>query len=424
MAQSGESRTLIFFTPDITETNTVKRVQEFVDNGFAPVVFGFRRGRYNSGYRPEWPHIVLGATRDARYWHRLRALLGAVPRLLANRHHLRAARVYYARNVDQLALALLARRLFNRRAVVGYEVLDIQPLFVATGWRGTLLRWIERRCLRGVHVLVVSSPAFYRNFYAARQRFAGEWFLLENKLHRSALVCAPPRDALALPRPHGDDRWVVGYFGLIRGEATFALMLRLARRLQHKVMFRFAGIFTTVGEAQFRAALEQQPNMAYDGEYANPEGLAALYRGADFVWALDLENTNDNSRWLLPNRFYEAGLFGVPCLAVHGFEFGNMIERTRVGWTFGEPLEDSLTHFFETLTAAEHLQRRRRLAAQPASAFVADEDAAALCTILRDGAASSTSGRRKVPTAATPPIGSGSPRRRRANAPRDCAVSD
>ena len=384
MLESTDNRALIFFTPDITETNTVKRVQEFVDNGFAPVVFGFRRGRYNARYRPTWPHIVLGATKDARYWQRLRALAGAVPRLLANRHHLRKAAVYYARNIDQLALALLARRLFNPNATVSYEVLDIQPLFVAPGWRGALLRWVERRCLRGVRVLVVSSPAFYADFYVARQGYTGEWFLLENKLHRSALACRPPRDAPPVRRPEGDYRWIVGYFGLIRGEETFALMLRLARRLRHRVLFRFAGIFTTVREVQFRAALERQPNMVYDGEYANPEGLAALYGGVDFVWALDLENTANNSRWLLPNRFYEAGLFGVPCLAVRGFELGNLLERTRVGWTFGEPLEDSLVNFFETVTAAEYLQKLRRLTAMPSSAFVADEDAAALCRILDD----------------------------------------
>ena len=382
MLQSTDNRILIFFTPDITETNTVKRVQEFVDNGYTPVVFGFRRGRYNAHYRPDWPYIVLGATHDARYWQRLRALAGAVPRLLANRRQLRTAAVFYARNIDQLALALLARRLFNPTVPIGYEVLDIQPPFVAPGWRGALLRWFERRCLRSVRVLVVSSPAFYRNFYVPRQAYSGEWFVLENKLHRSALTCRSASAVIPAPRPAGDYRWTVGYFGLIRGEATFALMLRLARRLRHRVLFRFAGIFTTVREAHFRAALDRQPNMVYDGEYANPEGLAALYGSVDFVWALDLENTADNSRWLLPNRFYEAGLFGVPCLAVRGFEFGNMLERARIGWTFADPLEDSLANFFETLTTADYRQKRHRLAAQPRSAFVADEDAAALCRIL------------------------------------------
>ena len=382
MLHSTDNRVLIFFTPDITETNTVKRVQEFVDNGIAPVLFGFRRGRYNARYRPDCPYVVLGATHDARYWHRLRALVGAVPRLLANRRQLRTAAAFYARNIDQLALALLARRLFNPTVPVGYEVLDIQPPFVSRRWRAAVLRWFERWCLRRIRVLVVSSPAFYRNFYVPRQAYAGEWFVLENKLHRSALTHRPAPVATPAPWPAGDYRWTVGYFGLIRGEETFALMLRLARRLRHRVLFRFGGIFTTVRETHFRAALDRQPNMAYDGEYANPEGLAALYGGVDFVWALDLENTADNSRWLLPNRFYEAGLFGVPCLAVRGFEFGNMLERTRIGWTFADPLEESLVNFFETLTAADYLQKRHRLTALPHSTFVADEDAAALCRIL------------------------------------------
>lgn len=382
MLHSTDNRVLIFFTPDITETNTVKRVQEFVDNGIAPVLFGFRRGRYNARYRPDCPYVVLGATHDARYWHRLRALAGAVPRLLANRRQLRTAAAFYARNIDQLALALLARRLFNPTVPVGYEVLDIQPPFVSRRWRAAVLRWFERWCLRRIRVLVVSSPAFYRNFYVPRQAYAGEWFVLENKLHRSALTHRPAPVATPAPRSAGDYRWTVGYFGLIRGEETFALMLRLARRLRHRVLFRFGGIFTTVRETHFRAALDRQPNMVYDGEYANPEGLAALYGGVDFVWALDLENTADNSRWLLPNRFYEAGLFGVPCLAVRGFEFGNMLERTRIGWTFADPLEESLVNFFETLTAADYLQKRHRLTALPHSTFVADEDAAALCRIL------------------------------------------
>lgn len=382
MLHSTDNRVLIFFTPDITETNTVKRVQEFVDNGIAPVIFGFRRGRYNARYRPNCPYVLLGATHDARYWHRLCALVGAVPRLLAHRHKLQSAAAFYARNIDQLALALLARRLFIPTVPIGYEVLDIQPPFVSGSWRAGLLRWFERWCLRRIRVLVVSSPAFYRNFYVPRQGYAGEWFVLENKLHRSAVTHRPAPVAMPAPRPAGDYRWTVGYFGLIRGEETFALMLRLARRLRHRVLFRFAGIFTTVRETHFRAALDRQPNMIYDGEYENPEGLAALYGGVDFVWALDLENTADNSRWLLPNRFYEAGLFGVPCLAVRGFEFGNMLERKHIGWTFGNPLEDSLAKFFETLTAADYLQKRHRLAALPDSTFVADEDAAALCRIL------------------------------------------
>lgn len=81
-------------------------------------------------------------------------------------------------------------------------------------------------------------------------------------------------------------------------------------------------------------------------------------------------------------RFYEAGHFGVPCLAVHDFEVGRTIEKHRIGWTFDEPLEESLVRFFEHLTPAEYEQVQGRLRAMPAGMFVANDDAASLCARL------------------------------------------
>src|SRR3979411_3538296 len=100
---------LLFFCPDVTDASTLKRVQQFMDFGYRVTVFVFRRERYNTAYRPPWPNVPLGFTSDARYWHRVRALLGAIPVVFAHRDALSRAGVFYARNIDQLLLALLAR---------------------------------------------------------------------------------------------------------------------------------------------------------------------------------------------------------------------------------------------------------------------------------------------------------------------------
>jgi succinoglycan biosynthesis protein ExoL len=175
---------------------------------------------------------------------------------------------------------------------------------------------------------------------------------------------------------------VVGYFGLIRGDDTFELMTRLAERLRDRVVFKFRGVLTTVDERKFRAALERNENMIYAGPYVPHQDLGHLYGDVDFAWALDLEHVNHNSRWLMPCRFYEAGFFGVPCLAVRGFEVGERVERLGIGWTFREPLEDALVRFFETLDPADYEARRARLAAVPRDAFVASEDVAGLCAMI------------------------------------------
>jgi succinoglycan biosynthesis protein ExoL len=367
---------LLFFCPDVTDASTSKRVQQFIDFGYNVTVFSFRRERYNTTYQPPWPNIPLGFTSDGRYWQRARALLYAIPTVFAHRKMLSQASVFYARNIEQLLLALFARFITFSRAPVVYEVLDISSILMRRGMITTLLRVIERLCLRQTSLLVLSSPGFHRNYFKAIQKYHGDWFLLENKLHPS--ISSGP----VLNRRVSDKPWVVGYFGLIRGEATFDLITRLAERLQGRVLFRFGGILTTVDKEKFNEVLRRCPNIVYSGPYLPQRDLKDLYSNVDFTWALDLEHTDHNSRWLMPCRFYESGYFGIPCLAVHGFEVGNVIEKNQIGWTFDAPLEEALINFFEQLTPAIYEHICERLHSMPRTMFVADDDVTKLCAII------------------------------------------
>jgi succinoglycan biosynthesis protein ExoL len=383
---AGDRGRLILFTPDLGDTSTVKRAEAFLEQGYALDVFGFRRDRYNRDFQPSWPHVLLGRTTDRKYARRALSVLGAIGTLIARRRRLRDADILYARNIDQLVLATLARALFCPGALLVYEILDIPPLHVGGGAASRLLRALERLCLARIRLLVVSSPAFIRCYFEPQQGYRRDWFLLENKVHAVATLCRSAPSAVAVDRrPY---EWIVGYCGLIRGEETFTLITRLAARLRRRVLFSFHGVLTTVDRTRFDEAMRQNPNMIYSGDYVNPDDLARIYGTIDFAWALDLEHKDHNSRWLLPCRFYEAGLHGVPCIAIRDFEVGRLVDSLKVGWTFADPLEESLVEFFETLTPAEYAETRQRLRALPTSAFVAGDDVAMLCATLdRDRAA-------------------------------------
>jgi succinoglycan biosynthesis protein ExoL len=377
----GDETNLVYFAPEFTETSTLKRVQQFMDFGWRPLVLGFQRGRYNCAYAPAWPHVLLGRTSDKRYWRRLFAHIAALPVLFDIRARLREASVFYARNIDQLLLALIARILFNPRAVMVYEILDVQPVFTGRGPVSRLLRWIERRCLSRIQLLVVSSPAFHRAYYAEVQGYRGPWFLLENKLHMSATDAPSARRRREPVLP-----WRVGYFGLIRGQATLDLIGRIAPRLQGTVEFVFRGVRTTIDAQHFEETLGRNSNIHYGGEYENPRDLAALYADVDFAWAVDLENIETNSRWLLPCRYYEAGLYGVPCLAKAGFEIGDLVARLNTGWAFADPLEETIVQFFRSLSPEEYRRTRANLTSLPRAAFVSGEDAGKLSAALGEHA--------------------------------------
>ncbi len=379
----------VFFAPDISDVSTIKRAETFLAHGYQLLVFGFRRNNYNRDFEPSWPYTPLGHTQDRRYGHRLAALLAAIPRVFAKRAGLKRAAFFYARNIDQLLLALLARLIGRKSARIVYEVLDIQPAFVGTGWQARLLRWIERLALRQTDLLVVSSPGFLRHYFQPVQGYHDAWFLLENKLPENfAAVAGASRELGRGDGRHHPYRWVVGYCGLIRGQATLDLIIRLAERLQGLVLFKFRGILTTVDPKSFSDALTRLDNLVYEGDYVNPRDLADIYTDLDFAWAIDLEHSTHNSRWLLPCRFYEAGYFGIPCLAADGFEVGRMVEQRQLGWNFAAPYEEELVKFFLTLTQAEYDETRNRLLTLPDSDFVAGEDTAELIRMIDRGAAS------------------------------------
>lgn len=353
-----------------------------MDLGCRLLMVGFRRERYNADYRPDWPYLLLGRTEDANYIQRLLTLLRGILVLLVNRKFLKQADVIYARNIDQMVLALFIRLLVGRAIPTVYEVLDIQPALVGGGHFSRMIRAAERFALKRINLLVLSSPAFLRHYFAGMQGYRRSWFLLENKLPASVTRSGVALASRKRTRKKGDYRWVVAYCGLIRGQATFDLIVRLAERLQGLVLFRFHGVLTTVDREGFERAVSRLDNLVYEGPYVNPRDLSKIYADADFAWALDLENAEHNSRWLLPCRFYEAGYFGVPCLVARGFEVGALVEDLGIGWGFEPSYEESLAHFFSTLSEQDYATRRQRLIEMPASRFAGNEDMQALLNAL------------------------------------------
>lgn len=380
---TGHRGRAILLAPDLTEVSTIARARAFLENGYDLTVFAFRRGRYNRGFQGTWPQIELGRTTDGNYRARAWSLLRALGILWRHRQLLRGASILYARNLDQLALAISVRLLLRGRTPIAYEVLDVPAALSERGVIGSTLRWIERRLLRAVRVLVVSSAGFLRSFYGPVQGYKGPAFLLENKLHPSVLnVIGPLRQGHRPRRPEGKFKWVIGYFGLIRGAQTFDLICRLAEAFPDDILFHFSGIITTVDRDHFLDTVDRHPNMIYTGEYVNPDDLPRLYGQVDFVWALDLEHAHHNSRWLMPCRFYEAGLFAVPLLAAQSFEVGDRVSDLGVGWTFAPPYDQSLIDFFAGLSRDEYEGTRQRLASLPVTTFVSADEAATLCHLF------------------------------------------
>ncbi len=363
-----------FFGHDCTEITLIKRIRSFQRSGVEVLGFTYRRDKFNRAYVPEWPNVHLGTTVDRFYLLRLLKLLRALPILWRHRDRLRTADFFYARNIDNCALALLARALVRSRAPVVYEVLDVQRVFTGRGLLSRLFRLAERRILSWSQLLVVSSPAFMNRYFHPVQRYRGPWFLLENKIFgldedaARAHVEAPPIGS-----------WVIGWLGNLRCPESLRLVCRIAGALEHEALIYVRGFPTETGLEPFLAAIAPHPNIVYEGEYRNPDDLPAIYGRVHFAWAFDFLDQGSNSLWLLPNRLYEGGHFGALALAARGTATGDKIEAHGLGWTFEPPYDEAITSFLATLDPQEYARRRQHLQSLPRSLFLDQGDVVALC---------------------------------------------
>jgi succinoglycan biosynthesis protein ExoL len=218
---------------------------------------------------------------------------------------------------------------------------------------------------------VTTSPGFVREYFHPVQNHRGDIYLLENKVYPSAHLAEA--EGKQEPAENGLP-WVVGCFGAFRCRRSLELMREIATKLEGRVRFVLRGYPAGTIADEFHGLIDGCEGIEFLGPYAYPEDLAKIYGAIDFNWAFDESDPNGNSAWLLPNRIYEGGCFGIPALASATTETGRWIASREAGWTFSEPLAASLTDFFETISPEEWRAVRGKCAARPRTDFTGEGD--------------------------------------------------
>lgn len=357
---------LVFFGHDARDAAVQRRIKAFADAGADVAAFTMRRG---APVRADWPNIDLGETRDAAFGQRIAALAAAGPILRQHRDTLAAAEIIYARNLDMLALARWAKGMSGSGARLVYECLDVHRLLSREDAVGAGLRAVEAALLRDVALVVVSSPAFVREYFDKRYPGRVRALLIENRLPNGFEYGSRPAAQLS-----ADTKLRIGWFGNLRCERSLSLLLDLAARFPDRVELTLRGEPARAAVADFEARVSGRGNVSFGGRYEWPKDLAEIYRDVHLVWAGDFHDAGANSKWLLPNRLYEGGYYGAPPLAPADCETGRWIEAHSFGFTLTEPLEETLPSFVRTLDAAKLAEARQRLLAAPASVFVQAKD--------------------------------------------------
>ncbi|MGH1421779.1 MAG: glycosyltransferase [Hyphomonas sp.] len=366
---------IAFFGHDAADAAVRRRVAAFERDGLE--VTGFMMAR-QSNVSTAWKNIKLGETRDGAFLNRIKNIFSGARIAASHADTLATADLVYARNLDMLACAFLAKRFCRLKTPVVYESLDVHRLLTRPDIVGKALRWIEKSLLRRTKGLVVSSPGFLKNHFNKHYPGLFTPYLIENRLTAGADYGARPvAGAKSLPV---DGKLRLGWIGILRCQRSFELLCALADRFPDTLEVHLHGIPARNEIPIFEPELEKRANMHFGGKYRAPEDLADIYAPLDVVWAGDFMEAGYNSVWLLPNRIYEGGYYATPSIAPSGTETAEWIIERKCGFTIPEPLHETLPALIHDLLddrsevnefAATLLSLREDTFIQPAG-FVGD----------------------------------------------------
>lgn len=356
---------IAFFAHDAADAAVRRRIQGFRDDGLDVVGFTMRR---QDDVTPEWRNVDLGRTFDAAYLQRIKSIFRGARIAAVQRELLATADVIYARNLDMLATAFLTKRYARLKTPVIYEALDVHRLLTRKDPIGFVFRRMEGALLRRTRRLVVSSPGFLENHFERRHRGRYTASLIENRLAAGADYGARPSSEIPPITPLR-----IGWIGVLRCKRSLGLLTGLARQFGPAIQIDLHGIPALTEIPDFHEQIQGIENITLHGRYRSPEDLSRIYSGLHVVWAGDFMEAGFNSLWLLPNRLYEGGYFGVPAIAPAGTQTARWIETRQTGFTVDEDLARNLSDLVRRLIndPDDIVRARQRLLELPIDAFVA-----------------------------------------------------
>lgn len=366
---SGDRHAMLkiaFFGHDAADAAVRRRAKSFSIDGLS--VFGFTMRR-NDDQQRSFPNVDLGQTYDGNFLQRIKQIFRGARIAAQPENGLAETDVIYARNLDMLACAFLAKRHAKLKTKVIYECLDVHRMLVRRDPIGMILRALERALLKRSAGLVVSSPAFLTHYFERYHNGLYTSALVENRLtERPSNQRTPPVAKPGAP----DQKLRIGWVGILRCQRSMDLLCSLADKFGDQIEIKLHGKPARTEIPVFEPKIECRPNMTYHGPYSAPEDLSALYGGLDLVWAGDFMEAGYNSVWLLPNRIYEGGYFATPSICVAETETANWVMRKQAGCPVGEPLETELPALIERLIADRTPldTAQKHLLAEPEDTFI------------------------------------------------------
>lgn len=334
--------TICFILSSIHGVHGVRRIEEFVSQGYDVKVFGFDRGKNSQTKYAGFEIEIIGSFDDTLpYIKRLPLLRKGI--LEARAKVDEQGTVWYYLGLD---IAFLSK-ILNRGCPYIYEEADLTYTYFRFTLLKSVFKCIDKYVIRKSLQTVLTSDGFVQFLFNNGK--PDNVFIITNRMNSNVLSIL-----LEQKVPLDMQHLKFGFVGSVRFDSIYQFVKTIVQKFpQHQVL-----IYGTIDDkySERYNALKKYKNFTFLGRFSNPIDLPKIYASLDLVIST-YDVCYDNVKYAEPNKLYEAVYFETPIIATKGTFLASEVEELGVGYSVEAMNEDAVTRFVSDLTETSLQQK-------------------------------------------------------------------
>lgn len=324
--------TMVFIINSIQSPRCIKRVLEFIKNGYDVDVYAFNRETDKMRRTLPFKYNQLGYIENASsIVKRLPVEFKSVKKVTMKYEHHKNA-IFYLFQLD-IALAF---KLSRCRKPYIYEESDLAHTYIGNSLIKKSLEYIDKNIIQRSLLTVFTSKGFAK--YHFGNNTPHNIIFIPNRLSERIL------DIKSVEKTSPNEFLRIGFVGGPRFESILNFIKVACSCFPKVEMHVFGGPIPHKFEI-----LRKYKNCYMHGPFLNPDDLPNIYSQIDLVLST-YDTKYDNVRYAEPNKLYEAIYFNTPIIVSSGTYLAERVKSLGIGFDLDAMDDNQVRDFIGALT--------------------------------------------------------------------------
>lgn len=337
---------IVFIVNSIKQARCIRRIEDFINNGYIVHVYGFDRDNDNRKLPAFKLNIIGEIENGGSYFKRIFYIRNKIKKHIYEKFNKKET-VFYLFNFD-VAFSFLSVFGLNKTKYI-YEVSDLTELGISNKNIRNVLVSINKRMMRDAFENVLTSEGFYKFYF--NEKIVENVTLLQNKLNKKCTELPFPTKEIK-----ESDKIKIGFTGVVRYESIYNFTKVIGSDFPD-IELHFFGIISSDEpyHTKMKKLINNKKNIFYHGPFNNPDDFPDIYSKIDLVLALYTPSLD--VKYAEPNKLYEAIYYEKPIIVSKDTFLGEKVEKLNVGFAINPMDFECINKFLSSLTVTSILNK-------------------------------------------------------------------